>query len=59
MKTVDRSAHVCVKSRQTSGMIALMDLAIGDVLQELSRLGMRERTIVIFTSDVSTYQHLR
>ncbi len=40
-------------------MIALMDLAIGDVLQELSRLGMRERTIVIFTSDVSTYQHLR
>lgn len=34
-----------------AGMITRMDQRIGDVLKELDRLGLKENTIVIFTSD--------
>ena len=34
-----------------AGMVEAMDLAVGKVLAKLDELGLRERTLVIFTSD--------
>ncbi|GAH81793.1 unnamed protein product, partial [marine sediment metagenome] len=36
---------------QTYGMINFVDDCIGSVMAELKRLGLREKTIVIFTTD--------
>lgn len=37
------------------GMVALLDEAVGDILQALDRLGLAEETIVVFTSDHGEY----
>ena len=34
-----------------AGMVEAMDLAVGKVLAKLDELGLRENTLVIFTSD--------
>ena len=38
-----------------TGMIAAMDLSIGEVLAEASNLKILEDTIIVFTSDVKGY----
>lgn len=48
---VDRFAHLPADRRMTAAMIAAMDDAIGVVVGALERAGVRENTLVIFSSD--------
>lgn len=47
----DRDVRLVQEHAVYAGMVEAMDLAVGKVLAKLDELGLRENTIVIFTSD--------
>jgi arylsulfatase A-like enzyme len=47
----DRDVRLVQEHAVYAGMVEAMDLAVGKVLAQLDALGLRENTIVVFTSD--------
>ena len=48
---MDAFAHLPLDRQQTAAMIKAMDNGVGHILQTLERLGLKENTLVFFSSD--------
>ncbi|WP_114854423.1 sulfatase-like hydrolase/transferase [Brachybacterium sp. YJGR34] len=48
---MERVAHLPPGRREMAAMVAAMDDAVGEILQALDRTGVREDTVVVFSSD--------
>lgn len=58
-KYKDRFRHLPWEQMIMAAMISAMDDAIGDVLDELERRGLRENTVVLFMSDNGPSREIR
>jgi arylsulfatase A len=56
--TPDTPAKDAPEREQFAGMVHYMDKQVGRIVSELERLGLRENTIVIFTTDNGTPKRL-
>jgi arylsulfatase A-like enzyme len=48
---IAKCAHIPEKLREYAAMVAHMDAGIGQIVETLDRLGLRENTLIVFSSD--------